>query len=298
MASILLTPPAIEPLSLAETKAYLRVETADDDPLIAALIAAGRIHVERQTGLALLTQGWRLVLDCWPENGSIAVGPAPLQALSAARVFDFDGEARAVDLRPFVLDPSTSTLAFRAWTLPMPTRIAAGIEPRCHHGFRRYGRRCAGAAAPGGPPVRRALVRKPRRRRGYAGRAAAVQRSGAGCTLPDADAVSAPFVDIGALKRRLALETPVETSDGAGGFARSYEATTTLWAQVTPVSARGDGAADNFGAMVRFRIVIRLRGDITTRHRLREGARIYRIIAVHETADRRFLEIDAEVRED
>jgi len=110
--------------------------------------------------------------------------------------------------------------------------------------------------------------------------------------------VSAPFVDIGALKRRLALETPVETSDGAGGVARSYEATTTLWAQVTPVSARGDGAADNFGAMVRFRIVIRLRGDITTRHRLREGARIYRIIAVHETADRRFLEIDAEVRED
>jgi len=135
MASILLTPPAIEPLSLAETKAYLRVETADDDPLIAALIAAGRIHVERQTGLALLTQGWRLVLDCWPENGSIAVGPAPLQALSAARVFDFDGEARAVDLRPFVLDPSTSTLAFRAWTLPMPTRIAAGIELDVTTGF-------------------------------------------------------------------------------------------------------------------------------------------------------------------
>src|SRR5262245_2582826 len=135
MASILLTPPAAEPLSLAEAKTFLRVETADEDPLIAALIAAGRIHVERQTGLALITQSWRLVLDCWPENGRIAVFPAPMKTLTAARIFDFDGEARAVDLRPFVLDASTSTLSFRPWTLPMPTRIAAGIELDVTAGF-------------------------------------------------------------------------------------------------------------------------------------------------------------------
>src|SRR5262245_22779707 len=128
MAFILLTPPAVEPLPLAEAKAFLRVETADDDPLIAALIAAGRIHVERQTGLALLTQDWRLVLDCWPENGRITLRPAPVKALTAARIFDFDGEGRAVDLRSFVLDASTSTLSFRPWRLPMPTRIAAGFE--------------------------------------------------------------------------------------------------------------------------------------------------------------------------
>jgi uncharacterized phiE125 gp8 family phage protein len=133
--SILLTPPAVEPLSLAEAKAFLRVETGEEDPLIAALISAARLHVEAQAGLALVTQNWRLVLDCWPANGRIAARPAPLQALTAARVFDFDGEVRAIDLQSFVPDASTSTLSFMPWTLPMPTRIAAGIEIDIAAGF-------------------------------------------------------------------------------------------------------------------------------------------------------------------
>ena len=135
MASILLTPPAVEPLSLAEAKAFLRLETADDDPLIAAFISAARLHVELQTGLALVTQRWRMVLDCWPANGRIAVRPVPLQALTAARVFDFDGEARAIDTHAFVPDASTSMFSFVPWALPMPTRIAAGIELDIAAGF-------------------------------------------------------------------------------------------------------------------------------------------------------------------
>ena len=135
MASILLAPPAVEPLSLAEAKAFLHLDTADDDPLIAAFISAARLHVETQTGLALVTQSWRMVLDCWPANGRIAVRPAPLQALVAARVFDFDGEARAIDIQAFVPDASTSTLSFMPWALPMPTRIAAGIELDIAVGF-------------------------------------------------------------------------------------------------------------------------------------------------------------------
>ena len=110
--------------------------------------------------------------------------------------------------------------------------------------------------------------------------------------------MSTPLNDIGALNRRLVLEAPVETDDGAGGVARTYETAAKLWAQVTPVSAHADVAAATLGAVLRHRIVIRPLPGVSTRHRLREGVRISRIVAVRESFGRRFLEIDAEERQD
>ncbi len=58
-------------------------------------------------------------------------------------------------------------------------------------------------------------------------------------------------------------------------------------AQVVPLSARADVAAGSLGAALRYRIVIRARSDVTTQHRFQDGTRIYRVIAVRESADRR-----------
>lgn len=128
MSSLLLTAPVIEPLTLAEAKAFLRVETSDDDVVIGALISGARIHVEGQTRRALITQSWRIALDTWPHDGRLAIIPAPLQALAAARVYDFEGLAHDVDLQAFVLDKGASILAFAPWAVPQPGRVAAGIE--------------------------------------------------------------------------------------------------------------------------------------------------------------------------
>jgi SPP1 family predicted phage head-tail adaptor len=110
--------------------------------------------------------------------------------------------------------------------------------------------------------------------------------------------MSTPVTRIGDLNRRLVLQAPVETDDGEGGVTRGYATVMTLWAQVVPQGARADIAAGSLGAALRCRIVIRARDDVTTRHRLIDGAVIYRIVAARLSADRRFLEIDAEVRED
>jgi head-tail adaptor len=59
---------------------------------------------------------------------------------------------------------------------------------------------------------------------------------------------------------------------------------TVLWAQVLPLSATASVTAGNAGAAVRYRIIVRARSDITTRHRFQDGTRIYRIVAARPTA--------------
>lgn len=107
------------------------------------------------------------------------------------------------------------------------------------------------------------------------------------------------MTDPGELRARLVLEQPVDTPDGAGGVTRSYATVATLWAAVTPMSARGDVVAAGLAATVTHRITIRARGDVTTRHRLRDGTRIFRIASLRDQDDRgRFIEIHAEERID
>ena len=128
MSAILLTPPAVEPLTLDEAKNFLRVEHDDDDDAIAALIAGSRIHVEAHCRRALIAQTWRLIRDAWPQDGRIPIVPAPLREIVAARVYDGEGDTGEIDLQSFIADRAASLLAFAPWALPAPGRIVAGIE--------------------------------------------------------------------------------------------------------------------------------------------------------------------------
>jgi SPP1 family predicted phage head-tail adaptor len=103
----------------------------------------------------------------------------------------------------------------------------------------------------------------------------------------------------GVLRDRLVLEQPVEMPDGAGGVTRSYAGVATLWAALTPVVARDAVVADALAATVTHRVVLRMRSDITTRHRLRLGTRVFRIVTLRDQDGRgRFLEIGAQQRID
>jgi uncharacterized phiE125 gp8 family phage protein len=138
MPSILLNGPAVEPLTLGEAKAFIRVAHDDDDDIIAALIAGARIHIEAQTRRALITQTWRIVRDAWPENGRLAPLPVPLATLVAARIYKASGATQTIDLAGFTLDSAAAPamLSFTRGALMAPERRAAGIEIdiTCGHG--------------------------------------------------------------------------------------------------------------------------------------------------------------------
>ncbi len=101
MISYLLAGPAEEPVSLADAKAFLRVDDTAEDGLITTLCSAARLHVESVTGRAMLFQSWRLVLDGWPTERSIPLPVGPVESLTAVTAFDLDDEPHELDLDQF-----------------------------------------------------------------------------------------------------------------------------------------------------------------------------------------------------
>ncbi len=81
----LITPPAAEPVSLAEAKLHLRVDFDEDDALIKALISAARQAAEMLTQRQLVTARWHMVLDSFP-------GPS-LMGVPAGQTFTLPGHA-------------------------------------------------------------------------------------------------------------------------------------------------------------------------------------------------------------
>ncbi len=135
MSATLLAAPAAEPLSLAEAKAYLRVEHDADDAVIGALIVAARTQVEALTRRALISQTWRFVYDAWPADGCVRLKMGPMQSVVALRVYNESGAAHAQDVESLVLDKAALVIAAPPFALPLPGRSTAGIELDLRLGF-------------------------------------------------------------------------------------------------------------------------------------------------------------------
>jgi len=129
MRPFLLSAPPVEPLTLAEAKAWLRVDGSDEDGLISALIGAARLVIEAEARRLLIDQTWRLVLDVWPASGCIPLTIVPVRQILAARVLDAVGVATPVSLTALVLDLSEEPARIRMeGSVPVPGATLAGIE--------------------------------------------------------------------------------------------------------------------------------------------------------------------------
>ena len=138
MPLILTTPPAAEPVSLAEAKAHLRVTHADDDAYISRLIAAARRAIELASGLRLVSQGWSLFADRWPDTPMLSLQLAPVSSITDIITYGEDDTAATVDPAHYYLDavsrPGRAVLR-DGRTPPRGGRAVNAIEVRFTAGF-------------------------------------------------------------------------------------------------------------------------------------------------------------------
>ena len=141
------TQPTIEPVSLTEAKAHLRVfDTADDD-YISTLISVARTQAEQRTGRALITQTWDWysaspfmhtwshVRDFYLSHSfarNIELPRGPVTLIDKIEVLDAHGTATLVDPAEYIADtisePAVITIT---GTLPdgrLHIRYTAGAE--------------------------------------------------------------------------------------------------------------------------------------------------------------------------
>ena len=137
---------------MADAKAHLRIDNDDEDALIASLIVTSRLHIETALSLAMITQGWSLRIDAWPETGALTLPVFPVQAIESISAIAQDGADTAVDTDSFRIEVIGSRSRLlplsRQWPMHGP---AQGIEITFQAGFGD-----AGADVPA--PIRQALL--------------------------------------------------------------------------------------------------------------------------------------------
>jgi uncharacterized phiE125 gp8 family phage protein len=137
MALVMTSGPGLEPVTVSEAKAHLRLDSAAEDLLIAGLILTSRLHIEAALGLALISQAWTVTFDCWPEGDAVALPLRPVQSIEEVRVREADGGAQVVDPESYALDGQGVPARFiwRGAVRPTPRQKAFGIEIDIVAGF-------------------------------------------------------------------------------------------------------------------------------------------------------------------
>ena len=152
--SKIVTKPALEPISLSETKSHMRIsDDCDDSDLVAYMIDA-RKFIEDHVGIAFINQTWRLSIDRWPggreawwdgvretsiteiynasTSQSLYLPRYPLSSITSITTYDEDSNSTAVTVAN-VFDVDTDSLPGRitlkrGQTWPVALRANNAIE--------------------------------------------------------------------------------------------------------------------------------------------------------------------------
>lgn len=128
MALIESTAPSIEPLTVAELKAHLRLTFSDDDAYLAMIIKVARRSIEQQTNRAFINRSFVLYLNEW-RGRNLILPIAPVQSVTHVKYYDADATLQTLSTDVYEVDalstPSRVVLAYNQSWPTLDTRINA-----------------------------------------------------------------------------------------------------------------------------------------------------------------------------
>jgi uncharacterized phiE125 gp8 family phage protein len=95
------------PVTLAEARAYLRIDGGDDDAVLASIIEAATEWVEDQTRQQLRTTVLEYTLDAFPCGREIRLPKPPLRSVEAVWYFNPAGQEAIFPSAAYKLDTSS-----------------------------------------------------------------------------------------------------------------------------------------------------------------------------------------------
>lgn len=135
MTLALLASPSLEPLTLDEVKAHLRLSSDHEDNLLAATLKAAREFTEFSSHQKLMTQSWRQYEICLPVSRCIALRVSPVQNVLQVTAFDRDGNPSVVPGEQYQLLRGTELPVLQLSGSVDPSIAANGLEIDLSVGF-------------------------------------------------------------------------------------------------------------------------------------------------------------------
>lgn len=128
MTTTRITQPAIEPITLAEAKAHLRLTHDDEDLLISSMISAARAACEDRLQRTLISTGWQLTLPAFTQN--ISLGMGDVQRVTAITYKDQNGATQTLSPSAYQLgrlngQPLLMPAPGQSWPATQPGAIEA-----------------------------------------------------------------------------------------------------------------------------------------------------------------------------
>lgn len=100
MSIVVFTPPASEPLTLAEAKVQCKVDHSDEDENILMLISTVRQHAETILRRRLITQTLDGYMDSFPDEIKLM----PLQSVTSITYVDTNGDTQTLAADQYLVD--------------------------------------------------------------------------------------------------------------------------------------------------------------------------------------------------